>query len=114
VKSNQGILGMAPALLFLVTGAFWVGILVTGGGVLLFWAALTCFVSGASLFAWSSFWATRPLAVATALFGLCLTLYQLYDSVSIGIGSIAVYSGVLFAVFTVIYVYLFFASLKKA
>lgn len=108
--------GMLPAVLFFATGVFWAGILATGGGVLLAWAALTCFASGAFLIVWSSNWVTRPLNVATALFGLVLTVYQVYLSLTIvgtGLGSLAAYSSAAFALFTIVYVYLLFTSLAE-
>ena len=117
MKSNQGLLGRVPAVLFLATGVFWAAILATGGGAVLVWAALTCFASAAFLLAWSSNWATRPLTIASALFGLTLTIYQIYISLTIvgtALGTIAAYSGILFAVFSAVYLYLLFVSLTKA
>jgi hypothetical protein len=108
---------MAPTILYFVAGVFWVGILATGGSVLLFWGALTCFLSGVFLIAWASSWITRPLTKATALFGLALTAYQLYVALTLigtGLDSVALISGGLFAVFTVIYLYLLlFGGRKK-
>jgi hypothetical protein len=117
VKSERGMSGLAPTVLYFVTGAFWVGILVTGGGILLFWAALTCFLSGIFLVAWASNWVTRPLTKATALFGLTLTVYQLYVALTVigtGLDSAVLVSGVLFGAFTVIYLYLLLFGGRKS
>jgi hypothetical protein len=107
---------MAPTILYLVAGVVWIGVLATGGSILLFWAALTCFLSGLFLFAWSSSWITRPLAKATAVFGLVLTVYQLLAALSLigtGLDSVAVVSGALFGILTVVYLYLLFAKVRK-
>jgi hypothetical protein len=116
VKSEHGFAAMAPTILYFVAGVFWIGILATGGGDLLFWAALTCFLSGIFLFAWASSWLTRPLTTATAVFGLALTLYQVYVALTLigtGLDSAALISGVVFGVLTVIYLYLFFSGVAK-
>jgi len=108
---------MAPTILYLLAGVFWVGILATGGGVLLFWAALTCFLSGLFLFEWSSSWVTRPLTKATALFGLALAAYQVYAALTLigtGLDSVALISGGVFAIVAVLYLYLLmFVGRKK-
>jgi len=106
---------MAPTILYFVVGVFWVGILVAGGGALLFWAALTCFLSGIILYEWAYSWIARPLTKATALFGLALTLYQVYVALTMigtGLDSAALISGVLFGVLTVVYLYLLFSRVK--
>ncbi|MDA4135980.1 MAG: hypothetical protein OK449_03120 [Thaumarchaeota archaeon] len=117
MKSEQGIAGMAPTILYFVAGVFWVGVIVVGGGFLLFWAALACFLSGIFLFNWASSWVTRPLTRATALFGLALTLYQLYVALTLigtGLDSVALISAGLFGLLTVVYLYLlFFGGRKK-
>lgn len=109
MKSAGGIGGATPTILYFVAGVFWVVVLVAGGGSLLFWPALTCFVSGIMLYAWSSSWITRPLVYATALFGLVLTVYQLYVALTLigtGLDPIAAITGAIFAVLTAIYLYL--------
>jgi uncharacterized protein (DUF2062 family) len=107
---------MAPTILYFVVGVFWVGILVAGGGALLFWAALTCFLSGIILVAWDSSWLTRPLTKATAVFGLALTLYQVYVALTMigtGLDSAALISGGIFGVVTVVYLYLLFVNVQE-
>jgi hypothetical protein len=112
VKTDQSLVARVPTILFFVTGVFWAGIIVTGGGSLLAWAVLTCFASGAFLVLRATSWFTRPLVAASALFGVVLTGYQLYLAlVTLGSGlpGLAIFSAPLFAVFTVIYLYLFYA-----
>ena len=60
-------------ILFFVEGAFWVVTVAAGAGGLLLFAALTGVLSGVLLVAMPSHWVTRPLAGATALFGLTLS-----------------------------------------
>ncbi len=117
MKPEQGMLARAPTILFLVTGLFWAGIVVTGGGVLLGWAALSCFASGALLFRWASSWLTKPLAAASSLFGVVLTLYQLYVGLSAiagGVSSVGIVSVPLFLVFTLVYLYLIYSALRES
>jgi hypothetical protein len=116
MKSAGGIGGMAPTILYFVAGVFWVAVLLAGGGVLLFWGALTCFLSGVLLYAWASSWVTRPLIYATALFGLVLTSYQLFVALSLigtGLDPIAGITGAIFGVLTVIYLYLLLFGNRK-
>ena len=117
MKSDQSLLSRAPSLLFFVTGLFWAGIIVTGGGVLLGWAVLSCFASGAMLMMRASSWVTRPLVAASALFGVVLTAYQLYvgaTSLGTGVSSVGLVSVPLFLVFTIVYLYLLYAETKRA
>ncbi len=112
MKTDQSLVASAPAILFFVTGAFWAGIIVLGGGSLLAWAVLTCIASGAFLLLLAKSWFTRPLVAASALFGVVLTLYQLYLALVVlasPLPGLAIVSAPLFAVFTVIYLYLFYA-----
>jgi hypothetical protein len=116
VKSIRTPAGVIPTVLFFVTGVFWVAIVVTGGGGLLLWAALSGFLSGVFLIVASSKWMTRPLTGASSLFGLTLTVYQLYiASTLVGgkLASVAAYSIAAFAVFTVVYLYLLFSSVRQ-
>ena len=53
-------------ILFLVEGAFWLGIVATGGAFLLVLAGLAFVLSGVLLYAMPSGWVTRPLAGASA------------------------------------------------
>ena len=112
MKTDLSLVARVPTILFFVTGVFWAGIIVTGGGSLLVWAVLTCLASGGFLLLWASSWITRPLVAASALFGVVLTGYQLYLALVVlgsGLPGLAVVSAPLFAVFTVIYLYLFYA-----
>ncbi len=100
---------MLVPILYFVAGVFWIGIVATGGGPLLLLAALTCILSGALLFAMPSNWVTRPLAGASALFGLALTVYQAYEASTLlgtNLGTLGIYSVALFGVFALVYVYL--------
>ncbi len=101
-------------VLFFVVGAFWVGIVATGGGPLLLLAALTCILSGVLLLGMSSHWVSRPLAGASALFGLALTLYQAYEAstlLSSNLSSLGTESVAVFGVFAVVYAYLELSTL---
>jgi len=96
-------------ILFLVEGAFWVGMILTGSGLLLGWAAITSFASGAALLGAPSNQFTRPLAGASALLGLTLTIYQVYAAgTTLGTveSMVGAYSALLFLLFTIVYAYL--------
>ncbi len=102
-------------VLFLAEGVFWLAVVATGGGVLLVFAALAGILSGVLLIAAPSAWATRPLAGASALFALALTLYQAYQAVTLvgsNLSSVGATSGALFGVFAVISIYLELAALS--
>jgi hypothetical protein len=106
---------MLVPILFFVVGAFWVGIVATGGGPLLLLAALTCVLSGALLLWMSSHWVSRPLAGASALFGLALTVYQAYEAstlLSSNLNTLGGESAGVFGVFTIVYVYLELSTLS--
>ena len=116
MKPEQSMLARAPGILFFVTGVFWAGVVVTGGGVLLGWAALSCFASGALLVMRATSWVTRPLVAASSLFGVVLTIYQLYVGVSAlggGVSSVGIVSVPLFLIFTVVYLYLIYTVLSE-
>ena len=68
-KPGQTLSQLTPAILFFVAGAFWVGIVLLGGGVYLIWAAATSLLSGALLVALPSNRITFPLVAASAVFG---------------------------------------------
>ena len=95
-------------ILFFVEGAFWVGIVATGGGPLLLWAALAAVLSGIVIVAVPSNWMARPLAGASSLLGLMLTIYQAYEASTLlgtGLATLGAESLGLFVVFALIYVY---------
>jgi len=101
-------------LLFLVEGVFWLGIVATGGAILLSLAALAFIVSGLMMYAMPANWVTRPLAGASALFGLVLAVYQVYEAATLagtGLGELGLTSGAVFAVFAVLSVYLELSTL---
>jgi hypothetical protein len=96
-------------ILFLVEGVFWLGVVATGGALLLVLAALAFIVSGLLLLQMPDGWATRPLAGASALFGLTLTVYQVYQAATLfgtSLSNVGLSSGVVFGAFAIICVYL--------
>lgn len=96
-------------ILFLVEGVFWVGIVATGGALLLVLAALAFIVSGLLLLQMPDSWATRPLAGASALFGLTLTVYQVYQAATLfgtSLSNVGLASGAIFGAFAIISVFL--------
>jgi len=96
-------------ILFFAEGALWVGMVATGSGPLLGLAALSCILSGVFLLAMPSNWVSRPLAGASALFGLVLTVYQGYLASTLlgsNLSNLGTYSLAVFAVFSLVYVYL--------
>ena len=116
---SKSIQAQVTPLLFILEGAFWVAMIATGSGVLVGWAAVTSFASGAALLGAPSNPISKPLAGATVLSGLAMTVYQIYAAATM-LGTpeamLGAYSAVLFAVFTVIYLYLLarvFAPTKK-
>ena len=96
-------------VLFFTEAALWVGMVATGAGPLLGLAALSCILSGVFLLAMPSNWLSRPLAGASALFGLVLTVYQGYLASTLlgsNLSNLGTYSLAVFAVFSLVYVYL--------
>ena len=96
-------------ILFLVEGVFWLGVVATGGALLLVLAALAFIVSGLLLLQMPDGWATRPLAGASALFGLTLTVYQVYQAATLfgtSLSNVGLSSGVIFGAFAIICIYL--------
>jgi hypothetical protein len=102
-------------ILFLAEGVFWLAVVATGGTILLVLAALAFVVSGLLLIQMPTSWATRPLAGASALFGLTLTIYQVYQAATLygtSLSSIGLTSAALFGVFAIVCVYLELATLS--
>ena len=102
-------------ILFLAEGVFWLAIVATGGAILLVLAALAFIVSGLLLVQVPASWATKPLAGASALFGLTLTVYQVYQAATLygsSLSTIGLTSGAVFGVFAVVCVYLELATLS--
>lgn len=102
-------------ILFLAEGVFWLAIVATGGAILLLLAVLAFIASGLLLLQMPSNWATKPLAGASALFGLTLTVYQVYQAATLygtSLGSIGLTSGAVFGVFAIVCVYLELATLS--
>ncbi len=100
---------LAVPILFLVEGAFWLGILATGGAVLLIFVALAFIASGLVLVSRPENRLARPLAGASALFGLTLTVYQVYQASTLfgtSLGNVGVSSGAVFAVVAIVSAYL--------
>ena len=116
-KSDLTVSGLAPAILFFVAGAFWVAVALLGGGVYLVWAAATSLASGALIIWMPLNRITNPFMAATCLFGLVLTIYQLYLGLTL-IGTmfntVAIYNTVPFAAFAIVYAYvLIFATPRQ-
>jgi len=102
-------------ILFFAGAALWVGMVATGAGPLLGLAALSCILSGVFLLAMPSNWLSRPLAGASALFGLALTVYQAYQAstpLGTNLSNPGAYSLAVFGAFSLIYVYLELATLS--
>ena len=105
---------MVPVL-FLVEGVFWFVVVATGQAALLLLAAAAFIVSGLLLILTPTSWATKPLAGASALFGLTLTVYQVYEAATLygtSLSSIGLISGSVFGVFAVLSVYLELVTLS--
>jgi len=103
------------SILFLAEGVFWLAVVATGGAILLLLAALAFVVSGLLLIQAPTSWATKPLAGASALFGLTLTIYQFYEAATLfgtSLNSIGLTSGAIFGVFAIVCVYLELATLS--
>jgi len=106
---------MLVPILFLVVGVFWLGIVATGGGLLLVLAALTFILSGVLLLAMPSSWVGRPLAGASALFGLTLTIYQAYEAATLfgsNLSTVGLSSFGVFGVFALVCAYLEMSTLS--
>ena len=102
-------------ILFFAEGAFWLAIVAAGGGPLLLFGAVTGILSGVLLLAMPSHWVTRPLAGASAMFALTLTVWQVYEAATLfgsNLGTVGLSSGVIFGVFAVVCVYLELATLS--
>jgi hypothetical protein len=102
-------------ILFLAEGAFWLAIVATGGGTLLLFAGLAGILSGVLLVAAPSSWVTRPMAGASAIFALTLTLWQVYEAATLlgsNLGTVGLSSGVIFGVFAIVCVYLEMATIS--
>jgi hypothetical protein len=102
-------------ILFLAEGVFWLAIVATGGAILLILAGLAFIVSGLLLIQMPDGWATKPLAGASALFGLTLTIYQVYQAATLfgsSLSTIGLTSGAVFGVFAVVCAYLELATLS--
>jgi len=102
-------------ILFLAEGVFWLGIVVTGGAPLLLFAVLAFVASGLFLLSNPDSPVTRPLAGASALFGLTLTIYQVYEASTLfgtSLSTVGLSSGAIFGAFAVVCVYLELATLS--
>ncbi|HVC27631.1 MAG TPA: hypothetical protein VND40_05670 [Nitrososphaerales archaeon] len=96
-------------IMFLAEGVFWLAVVATGGAGLLTFAALAFIVSGLLLALRPDNPATRPLAGASALFGLTLAVYQVYEASTLygtSLSMVGLTSGAVFGVFAVISAYL--------
>jgi hypothetical protein len=101
---------MTPAILFFAGGAFWAVITLLGGGVFLLWPAATSILSGLLLLLLPASRFTKPLYAASGLFGIVLTLYQVYVGLT-DIGTIL--NTVAFLLATVLYAYLLVFAYPK-
>jgi hypothetical protein len=112
VKSPKELL---VPILFLIVGVFWLGIVATGAATLLLLAALAFILSGLALISIPTNWVAKPLAGASALFGLTLTIYQVYVASTLygtGLETLGLTTGAIFAVFAIICAYLELATLS--
>jgi len=99
----------AVPILFFVVGAFWIWIVATGGGLLLLLASLAFILSGILLLAMPAIWVGRPLAGASALLGLVLTLYQAYQAATLfgsGLGAVGTTSFGIFGALAIVCAFL--------
>ena len=106
---------MLVPILFFVVGVFWVAIVAIGGGSLLLLAALAFVLSGILLLAMPSSWLGRPLAGASALLGLTLTIYQAYEAATLlgsNLTTVGLSSFGIFGVFAIVCAYLEMATLS--
>jgi len=102
-------------ILFLAEGVFWLAVVATGGALLLLLAVLAFIASGLLLIQMPTSWATKPLAGTSALFGLTLTIYQVYHAATLygtSLSSIGLTSGAIFGAFAIVCVYLELATLS--
>ena len=96
-------------IIFLIVGVFWAGLVATGGPVLLLLATIVFVLSGILLIVIPSRWFTRPLAGATALLGLTLTAWQVYQAATLlgsTLNGVGATSAGIFAVFALLCAYL--------
>lgn len=106
---------LSPAL-FVVAGVAWVGVIIEGSGLLLFWPAAASFLSALAIVVRPGNRTTTPLAGASAFFCLIIVLYQLSVAVSLSgtsLGEVANYSIAVFAGFTVLYLALLYLTLRN-
>ena len=104
-------------VLFLAEGVLWLAVVATGGGTLLLFAALAGIVSGVLLITRPKSWATRPIAGASALIALTLTLYQVYEAATLvgsTLNTLGITSFGVFGVFAVVSIYLELATLSMS
>lgn len=99
-----------------MAGVAWVGVIIEGSGLLLFWPAAASFLSALAIVVRPENRTTTPLAGASAFFGLVIALYQLSVAVSLSgtpLGEVASYSIAVFAAFTVLYLVLLYLTLRN-
>ena len=78
-------------------------------------AGLAFVLSGILLMAAPGNWVTKPAAGSSALFGLVLTLYQVYEAATLagtGLSAFGVTSGAVFGLFALVSIYLELATLS--
>ena len=108
---------LVSIILFFVAAAFWIAMMALGGGVFLSWAALTSLLSGVFLLVWPNSRFTNPLVIASSIFGIIITLVQVYLGLTLVgtiLGTVALYNTVPFAVVAALYVYLLFFTKPTA
>ena len=104
------------AYAFIAVGVIWLAIAFLGGSSLILWPALACIVGGIMLREWPNGRLTWSWAVATAVMGFLLSVYQVYAWLSFlggAFSTLAAVSVIGFAVFAIVHVFLFYASTSK-
>lgn len=99
-----------------MAGVAWVGVIIEGSGLLLFWPAAASFLSAIAMVVRPTSRTTTPLAGASSFFGLIIALYQLSVAVSLSgtpIGEVANYSIAVLAGFTVLYLVLLYLTFRN-
>ncbi len=102
-------------VLFLLVGAIWLAVTVTSSQSVLVWPGLTSILSGVSLFVASAKQFRRPLGIASSIFGLAISLFQVYLAASLlgsALAGLVVYSLATFLLLVVLQLILLYWSAR--